>query len=289
MTTQVICDLDTLAAFTMAEGNHNWSLRDLLMQVTHPTNETCAFFQAIDNYSMGQGVTFTMLPSTATFGCNAILGLILFTWWLLELVYGKRQSYNLDVAFHPTALQEMASATWDENNNCIQQKEGDLLSRALKDLEIYDLRPKQDLTPPVTVMVDTAGIALQAAAGPTGHTPQNQQIPSAQHTPTQQHDTDSLTNSIQSQNTMFTQAIHQMDTLAERQAAFENNTQNALEMIMNQLAQLTHQNCKRQHHQNYSDSQTRNTRRKTPALKLPLMTPWRRTLARHNDSTRKGC
>jgi len=38
------------------------------------------------------------------------------------------------------ALQEMASATWDKNNNCVQQKEGDLLSQALKDLDIYDLR-----------------------------------------------------------------------------------------------------------------------------------------------------
>jgi len=173
MTTWVIRDLDTLVAFTMAEGNHNWSLHNLLMQVAHPTNETCAFFQAIDNYSEGQGVAFMMLPSATTFGHNAILGLIPFTQWLLEPVYGKRQSYNLDVTFHPTALQDMASATWDENNNCVQQKEGDLLGRALKDLEIYDLRPKQDSTPPVTVLVDTAGIALQAATGLTSYIPQN--------------------------------------------------------------------------------------------------------------------
>jgi len=52
----------------MNEGNHNWSLRDLLMQVMHPTNDTCAFFQAIDNYSVGQGVAFMMLPSAANFG-----------------------------------------------------------------------------------------------------------------------------------------------------------------------------------------------------------------------------
>jgi len=38
---------------------------------------------------------------------------------------------------------------------------------------------------------------------------------------------------------MFTQAIHQMDMLAERQATFEYNTQNTLETIMNQLAKLT--------------------------------------------------
>jgi len=37
---------------------------------------------------------------------------------------------------------------------------------------------------------------------------------------------------------MFTQAIHQMDNLTKRQVAFENNTQLALEMIMNQLAEL---------------------------------------------------
>jgi len=81
------------------------------MQVAHPTMNMCAFFQAIDNYSAGQGVAFTMLPSAANFGHNAILGLIPFTCWLLEPVYGKRQSYNLDLAFFPEALQEMASAT----------------------------------------------------------------------------------------------------------------------------------------------------------------------------------
>jgi len=144
MTTWVIHNLDTPAVFAMAEGNHNWSLCNLLMQVVHPTNDTCAFFQAIDNYSGGQGVTFMMLPSTTTFGHNALLGLIPFTRWLLELVYRKRQSYNLDVAFHPAALQEMVSATWNKNNNCVQQKEGDLLGWALRDLDIYNLRPKQD-------------------------------------------------------------------------------------------------------------------------------------------------
>jgi len=45
-------------------------------------------------------------------------------------------------------------------------------------------------------------------------------------------DNDSLTNSIQLQTTMFTQVIHQMDTLVECQATFENNTQLALETIM---------------------------------------------------------
>ncbi len=152
------------------------------------------------------------------------------------------------------ALQEMASTTWDENNNCIQQKEGVLLGRALKDLDIYDLRKKQDATPPVTVLVDTTGIALQATARAPGPTQLTQQNPSAQHTVTQHQDTDSLTNLIQSQNTMFTQAIHQMDMLAEQQAAFENNTQNALETIMNQLTKLTRQNRKQQHHRNYSNS-----------------------------------
>jgi len=142
------------------------------------------------------------------------------------------------------ALQEMSAATWDENNNCVQQKEGDLLGWALKDLDIYDLRKKQDATPPATVMVNTTGIALQATARVTGPTQPNQQSPSTQHTLTQQQDTDSLTNSIQAQNTMFTQAIHQMDMLAERQAAFENNTQNTLTTIMNQLAELTRQNRK---------------------------------------------
>ncbi len=54
---------------------------------------------------------------------------------------------------------------------------------------------------------------------------------------------------------MFTPAIHQMDTLAECQAAFKNNTQSALETIMDQLAELTHQNRKHQHNRNYARAQ----------------------------------
>jgi len=54
---------------------------------------------------------------------------------------------------------------------------------------------------------------------------------------------------------MFTQAIHQMDTLAKCQAAFENNTQSALETIMDQLAELTHQNRRCQYNWNYAGAQ----------------------------------
>jgi len=226
------------------------------MQVAHPTIDTCTFFQAIDNYSAGQGVAFTMLPSMAKFGCNAVLGLIPFTHWLLEPVYGKWQSYNLDLALIPEALQEMASATWDEQNNCVQQKKGDLLGWALKDLDIYDLQPKQEATPPATGLVDTTGTVLQETQNKANQSPPNH-IGTAAHSPwhLQQQDNDSLMNLIQSQNMMFTQAIHQMDTLTKCQAAFENNTQSALETIMDQLAELPHQNRKHQHHQNYAGLQ----------------------------------
>jgi len=256
VTTRTVRDLDATATFMTGEGNHSWSLWGLLMQVAHPTNNTCAFFQAIDNYSSGQGIAFTMLPSMANFGCNAVLGLIPFTRWLLEPVYGKRQSYNLDLTFHPEALQKMASATWDERNNCVQQKQGDLLGWALKDLDIYDLQPQQVANPPAMVMVDMTGTALQETKSSTGQSLQYQASTSAQNnTQLQQQDNDSLTNLIHSQNTMFTQAIHQMDSLAEWQAAFETNTQMALETIMNQLAELTCHNQKWQHHQNYMDEQ----------------------------------
>ena len=253
-TTRAVRDLDATASFQNTDGTHSWSLRGLLMQIAHPTNDTCAFFQAIDNYSSGQGVAFTMLPSVAAFGRNAVLGLIPFTRWLLEPVYGKRQSYNLDLAFHPEALQEMASAIWDERNNCVQQIQGDLLGRALKDLDIYDLRPQPAANPPVTVMVDTTGTALQEKQSITSQAPHHHTgTPTQNYAQLQQQDNDSLTNSIHSQNTMFTQAIHQMDSLAERQAAFETNTQTALATIMNQLTELTRQNRKRQHHRNYED------------------------------------
>jgi len=254
VTTRTVRDLDAKATFQTNDGNHSWSLRELLMQVAHPTNENCAFFQAIDNYSSGQGVVFTMLPSAATFGRNAVLGLLPFTRWLLEPVYGKRQSYHLDLAFHPEAIQDMAAATWDERQNCVQQQQGDLLGCALKDLEIYDLRTPTVAQPPATVLVDTTGTALQETKGTNGQAKIYQTSTSgANHAQIQLQDNDSLTNSIHSQNTMFTQAIQQMDSLAERQAHFETNTQMALETIMNQLAELTRHNRKRQYHRDQSD------------------------------------
>jgi len=54
VTTRTVRDLDATASFKTTDGNHSWSLRGLLMQVAHPTNDTCTFFQAIDNYSSGQ-------------------------------------------------------------------------------------------------------------------------------------------------------------------------------------------------------------------------------------------
>jgi len=256
VTTRTVRDLDAKATFQTGNGNHSWSLRELLMQVAHPTNENCAFFQAINNYSSGQGVVFTMLPSAATFGRNAVLGLLPFTRWLLEPVYGKRQSYNLDPAFQPEARQEMAAATWDEQHNCVQQQQGDLLGRALKDLDIYDLQPPLAANSLATVLVDTTGTALQETRSPNDNPLHHQTGTLApNHAQTQQHDNDSLTNSIHSQNTMFTQAIQQMDSLAERQAHFESNTQTALETIMNQLAELTRHNQKRQYHRDHLDVQ----------------------------------
>jgi len=131
------------------------------MQVEHPTNNTCAFFQAIDNYSTGNGVEFTMLPSAAAYSHNTILGNIPFTHWLLEPDYSKQQSHNLDAAFHAGTIQDMAMATWDQDNNCIQQKEGDLLGKALNDLDIYNLQSKQLGQPKTKVVVDMMGTELQ--------------------------------------------------------------------------------------------------------------------------------
>jgi len=256
VSTRTVRDLDAKANFQTGEGTHSWSLRELLMQVAHPTNENCAFFQAIDNYSSGNGVVFTMLPSVATFGRNAVLGLLPFTRWLLEPVYGKWQSYNMDLAFQPEAIQEMAAATWDELHNCVQQQQGDLLGRALKDLDIYDLRPPIAANSPATVLVDMTGTALQDNRSLTGMASHHQTGPSAATLmQIQQHDNDSLTNSIHSQNTMFTQAIQQMDSLVEWQAHFESNTQTALETIMNQLAKLTRHNRKRHYHRDTMDEQ----------------------------------
>ncbi len=192
-----------------------------------------------------------MLPSAAAYGHNAVLGIIPFTHWLLEPVYSKQQSHNLDAAFHLGAIQEMATATWDQANNCIQQKEGNLLGRVLNNLDIYDLQTKQTGKPHMTVAVDTTGTVLQAS-----HDTNNTNAPHAapdnhQNTNTTTHDNDSLTNLIQSQTTMFTQAIYQMDALAEWQATFETNTQSALATIMQQLEEINWHNRKCQHTQQY--------------------------------------
>jgi len=251
VTTWAVSNLDTTTSFSTAEGTHHWSLRGLFMQVAHPTNATCVFFQAINNYSVDREWLLLCYPAWQPLAecCN-------WTHWLLELVYGKWHSHNLDLAFHPSAIQDMALIIWDENHNCVQQKEGDLLGWALKDLDIYNLWLKVETTPLATVLVDTTGMALQEKPGITTQFTHHQASPATQAVAqTQHHNNDSLTNSIQSQNTMFTQAIHQMDTLAKCQAAFENNTQTVLERIMNQLAELTQQNHKRHHNWNYSDSQ----------------------------------
>jgi len=198
-----------------------------------------------------------MLPSVAAYGFNAVLCIIPFTCWLLELVCGKQQSHNLDTAFHLGAIQEMSMAIWDQENNCIQQKEGDLLGRALSNLDIYDLWSKQTGKPHPTVLANTMGITLQASNNAT-NTPTQQVAQANQCTNnTTTQDNDSLINSIQSQMTMFTQAIHQMDALAEHQATFENNTQLALEIIMQQLEEINQHNRKRQHTQQYEFHHTK--------------------------------
>jgi len=180
-----------------------------------------------------------MLPSAAAYSHNMVLGIIPFIRWLLKPVYGKQQSHNLDPTFHSRALKEMELAIWDQDNNCIQQTEGDLLGRKLNNLNIYDLRSKQSRKPQPMVLVDTTGMALQenVIIANTAQTPQSGQENQCTTTNATQ-DNKSLTNSIQLQTTMFTQAIHQMDALMECQAVFKNNTQLALETIMQQLAKI---------------------------------------------------
>jgi len=191
-----------------------------------------------------------MLPSVAAYGQNAALGIIPFTHWLLKPVYGRNQASNLDLAFTPEALQDMETATWDQDNNCVQQKEGDLLGQALNNLGIYDLCKHNNTAVTTKVLVDTTGTELAKMQTTTTESlPIHSSLATAciAHNPSL--DNDSLTNSIQSQTMMFTQAIHQMDNLAKRQAKFEQNTQSSLDTIMQQLAELTRNTCKCPHNQ----------------------------------------
>jgi len=89
VSTLTVCKLDKVVPFSSANRIQNWSLRSLLMQVAHLKVDTCAFFQAIDNYLAGIGVAFTMLPSAAPYHQNMVLGTIPFTRLLLEHIYGK--------------------------------------------------------------------------------------------------------------------------------------------------------------------------------------------------------
>ncbi len=73
----------------------------------------------------------------------------------------------------------------------------------------------------MTVLVDMMGMAVQESSIATNaQTQQAVQANQCSNNTTTQ-DNDSLTNSIQLQTTMFTQAIHQLDALAECQATFK--------------------------------------------------------------------
>jgi len=99
------------------------------------------------------------------------------------------------------------------------------------------------------VLVDTTGTELaEMPATTTMSMPIHSSLSTTHTAHIPSPDNDSLTNLIQSQTTMFTQAIHQMDDLAKWQAKFKHNTQSALDTIMQQLVELTWNTCKQEYH-----------------------------------------
>jgi len=126
-----------------------WSLRKVLMQLAHPEQEECSFFQAIDHNRNGNGITVAMLLNIAQHGSTAVRHLLLFTKWILEPTLGPTQARNVEVAFMADTVTWQLSLQWDPTNNCVLQADNTLIGRALNNFPLYNLT--MITHPPTTV------------------------------------------------------------------------------------------------------------------------------------------
>jgi len=110
-----------------------WSLRKVLMQLAHPEQEECSFFQAIDHNRNGNGITVAMLPNIVQHGSTAVRHLLPFTKWILEPTLGPTQARNVEVAFMADTVTWQLSLQWDPTNNCVLQADSTLIDKALND------------------------------------------------------------------------------------------------------------------------------------------------------------
>jgi len=61
------------------------------MQVTHPEEENCAFFHAIDSNRNSMGTMFSLLPLAAIHSCSIVRNLLPFLKWMLAPIVAQDQ------------------------------------------------------------------------------------------------------------------------------------------------------------------------------------------------------
>jgi len=61
-------DMDQAFTLQIKGKETSWTLRKVLMQLTHPEQEECSFFHAIDQNRNGNRITVEMLQNIAQHG-----------------------------------------------------------------------------------------------------------------------------------------------------------------------------------------------------------------------------
>jgi len=120
------------------------------MQVTHPEEENCAFFHAINSNGNGMGTMFSLLPLAATHGQSIIWHLLPFLKWMLAPIVEPDQIKEIIKLFQPETVLKQNNLLWDAENNCVQQEQNNMIGETLQDYPVYNLT-LQKSRPPMVV------------------------------------------------------------------------------------------------------------------------------------------
>jgi len=193
------------------------------MQVTHPKQENCTFFHAIDSNRNRRGTLFSLLPSAAPHGRGIVRNLLPILRWMLNPIAVANQINEMAKQFKPEMVTNQNHQQWDPDNNCVHQAANNMIGKALQDYPVYNLTTQASCPPSV---VTTAPPTQQTTLRGGGLTQTNQ---------LNQHNNDSLSNSNLSQGTWFMTTTTQLDTLASRQEKLEKQMQERFETILSEL------------------------------------------------------
>jgi len=217
--TQDIAYLDGAFDITINNQRNAWSLRRILMQVTHPKQENCAFFHSINSNWNGRGTIFSLLPSAAPHSRSIVCNLLPFLKWMLSLIAPSHQINKMIKQFKLETVTNQNHLQWDPENNCIHQAANNMIGKVLQDYMVYNLTTQASRPPSVV----TTAPPKQTQATRIG----TNQINLAN-----QQDMDSLSNSNLSQGTWFMMTTTQIDTLANRQEKLEKQMQERFKTIL---------------------------------------------------------